>query len=402
MPTHQRICPSTPSRSAAGRSEAVTHSARGGTHDDKPCSRLALQSASLPIQLVPMSTPAPPVLTVRYDASERTFAAGNDVVIGRDLRADVRVAHPLISRAHLVVRFDQGRWIAIDNGSLNGMYVNNRRVPYVDIQDGQRINIGNPDGPALTFEVGRHRGSAGRPPLTTSIPLTIAPGGPAGAAAGRHVLARPASTVSADHNADAADVSAQRPAAGPPAQRATDAIPGQRAAARPTVQRAAAGAADLPATDAPPPAPAAPVSGRPGGDQSNLATSMMKILRPGRAPAADDAGCHQSRPRQRQRHRHSRCAGWPPPRHPGADAGRHRDRGQPQHQRHLRQRHPGRAGAAARRRRRHDRQHRPRLRRRHAGTPRGDRGGDAARAASTCAGWRGRSTTTRRCWTTSR
>ena len=130
----------------------------------------------IPIQLVPVSTSAPPVLTVRYDASERTFAAGNDVVIGRDLRADVRVGHPLISRAHLIVRFDQGRWVAIDNGSLNGMYVNNRRVPYVDIQDGQRINIGNPDGPALTFEVGRHQGSAGRPPQTTSIPLATASG----------------------------------------------------------------------------------------------------------------------------------------------------------------------------------------------------------------------------------
>src|SRR5271167_3545037 len=125
----------------------------------------------MPIQLVLMSRSAPPVLTVRYDGSERTFAAGNDVIIGRDLRADVRVAHPLISRAHLLVRFDQGRWLAIDNGSLNGLYVNNRRVPVVDIQDGQRVNIGNPDGPALTFEVGRHQGSAGRPPLTQSIPI---------------------------------------------------------------------------------------------------------------------------------------------------------------------------------------------------------------------------------------
>ena len=103
----------------------------------------------------PVAPPAaPPALTVRYDGSARTFAAGNDVVIGRDLRADVRVAHPLISRAHLVLRFDQGRWIAIDNGSLNGLFVNGRRVPTVDIQDGQHLNIGNPDGPQLRFDVG--------------------------------------------------------------------------------------------------------------------------------------------------------------------------------------------------------------------------------------------------------
>ncbi|QLL05064.1 FHA domain-containing protein [Mycobacterium vicinigordonae] len=126
-----------------------------------------------------IQTAAPPVLTVRYDGAERTFAAGHDVVIGRDLRADVRVAHPLISRVHLLLRFDQGRWVAIDNGSLNGLYVNNRRVHEVDIQDGQRINIGNPDGPALDFEVGRReQGSVGRPPPTTAMSIPARPSGP--------------------------------------------------------------------------------------------------------------------------------------------------------------------------------------------------------------------------------
>ena len=115
-----------------------------------------------------MSRPASPTLTVRYDGSTRTFAAGNDVVVGRDLRADVRIAHPLISRAHVVLRFEQGRWLAVDNGSLNGIYVNGRRVPTVDIVDGQQIHLGNPDGPLLTLDVGRHQGSAGRPPSTTS------------------------------------------------------------------------------------------------------------------------------------------------------------------------------------------------------------------------------------------
>ena len=98
-----------------------------------------------------MSHAAPPALTVRYDGSQRTFAAGHDIVVGRDLRADMRITHPLISRAHLLLRFDQGRWLAIDNGSLNGTYVHGRRVPVIDIHDGQAINIGNPDGPQLTF-----------------------------------------------------------------------------------------------------------------------------------------------------------------------------------------------------------------------------------------------------------
>ena len=110
-----------------------------------------------------------PVLTVRYNGPPRTFAAGNDVVVGRDLRADVRIAHPLVSRAHLVLRFDRGRWVAVDNGSLNGMYVNGRRVQEVDIADGMTVNIGNPDGPPLSFEVGRQAGSAGRPPQTATV-----------------------------------------------------------------------------------------------------------------------------------------------------------------------------------------------------------------------------------------
>ena len=105
-----------------------------------------------------------PALTVRTPGSQRTFAPGHDVVIGRDLRADVRVAHPLVSRAHIVLRFDRGRWLAIDNGSLNGMFVDRRRVSSVDISDGQSINISNPDGPRLTFEVGRRAGAVGRPP----------------------------------------------------------------------------------------------------------------------------------------------------------------------------------------------------------------------------------------------
>ncbi|WP_439651135.1 FHA domain-containing protein, partial [Mycobacterium intracellulare] len=121
-----------------------------------------------------MSAPAPPALTVHHEGSERTFAAGHDVVVGRDLRADMRITHPLISRAHLLLRFDQGKWLAIDNGSLNGTFVNGRRVPVVEIHDGQTLNIGNPDGPLLTFDVGRHQGMAGRPPKTESMNIPVA------------------------------------------------------------------------------------------------------------------------------------------------------------------------------------------------------------------------------------
>jgi ABC transport system ATP-binding/permease protein len=92
------------------------------------------------------------------------------VVVGRDQQADLRIADPRISRAHLILRFDQGRWMAIDNGSLNGTYVNGYRMPVIDIHDGQSINVGNPQGPRLTFAIGPQQGQTSRPPRTRSAP----------------------------------------------------------------------------------------------------------------------------------------------------------------------------------------------------------------------------------------
>ncbi|MCG7592912.1 FHA domain-containing protein [Mycobacterium sp. PSTR-4-N] len=207
-----------------------------------------------------MTRSAPPALTVRYDGSTRTFAAGNDVVVGRDLRADVRIAHPLISRAHLVLRFDQGRWLAIDNGSLNGMFVNSRRVPVVDITDGAQLHIGNPDGPLLTFEVGRHQGSAGTTP-TTAVPVPSRPSG--------QWPSQPVSHPGAPTRPPAAR---SYPTAGP---RTGYPPPPSRPVQQPPISSPAM---ESTATVMGP--AAAP---RSSGD-GNLATSMLKILRPGRAP----------------------------------------------------------------------------------------------------------------------
>ena len=172
-----------------------------------------------------------PLLTVHCDGSPRTFAPGNDVVIGRDLRADVRIAHPLVSRAHLVLRFvpGTGRWVGVDNGSLNGIFVHGRRVPEVDVADGSVVNLGNPDGPAVSFQVGRYQGSAGRPPQTSTAPIPP-------------------------------PASAPQPA-------------------RPVVS-------PMPADAAPTKMGPAPVRAASGQGTSNLATSMLKILRPGSATPA--------------------------------------------------------------------------------------------------------------------
>jgi ABC transport system ATP-binding/permease protein len=118
-----------------------------------------------------VSGPLPPSITVCSGGWQRTFAPGDDVVIGRDVRADVRLPQPLVSRAHVLLRCLDGRWVAVDNESRNGIFVGDRRVYSVDIDDGETIHVGSPDGPQLTFELG---GSAddGPPTEVASVPVT--------------------------------------------------------------------------------------------------------------------------------------------------------------------------------------------------------------------------------------
>jgi ABC-type multidrug transport system ATPase subunit len=227
-----------------------------------------------------MSQPAPPDLTVSYDGSQRTFAAGHDVVIGRDLRADMRITHPLISRAHLMLRFEQGRWLAIDNGSLNGTFVNGRRVPVIDIYDGQSVNIGNPDGPRLTFEFARHSGAAGRPPMTASMRVAQ----PAAAGRPGAAPAHPAIHQPAGHRPPQGAALRPHPGAPPHAASAPPMRPpagGQRPPAYPP-----AGPPPPPPRPAVASAPAtqmAPAAVRHSGE-SNLATKMMQALGVGSSP----------------------------------------------------------------------------------------------------------------------
>jgi ABC transport system ATP-binding/permease protein len=152
--------------------EPSTDTRRYVAVDETPTTVMSCLQTSIPMSTGSQAS-APsrgPVLRVRSASADQTFVAGRDVVVGRDAQADVCVASPLVSRAHLVLRVGgDGGWTAVDNDSLNGMFVNGRRVFDVVITDGQVINIGEPDGPALTFTLDRSSSATQR---------FIAPSGP--------------------------------------------------------------------------------------------------------------------------------------------------------------------------------------------------------------------------------
>ena len=127
-------------------------SATGTQHD--PLMQ-EMPTTALPCAQPLMPSTRGPVLNVRWESSHREFQPGRDIVVGRDPQADIRIVSPLVSRAHLIMRFVDGRWVAIDNGSLNGMFVGGRRMSSVAITDGQTINIGEPGGPPMTFGIGQ-------------------------------------------------------------------------------------------------------------------------------------------------------------------------------------------------------------------------------------------------------
>jgi ABC-type multidrug transport system ATPase subunit len=101
-----------------------------------------------------MNRPPPPTITACSGAVRRTFRPGRDIVVGRDIRADLRIPHPALSRAHVILRCLDGGWTAIDNDSLNGMFVDAQRVASVPVRDRTAIHLGILDGPRLTFELG--------------------------------------------------------------------------------------------------------------------------------------------------------------------------------------------------------------------------------------------------------
>lgn len=64
--------------------------------------------------------------------------------IGRSGSADIRLDHATVSRRHaLVVLTPEGQLRALDDRSLNGLYVNGEHVEWAPLADGDELEIGS-------------------------------------------------------------------------------------------------------------------------------------------------------------------------------------------------------------------------------------------------------------------
>lgn len=64
------------------------------------------------------------------------------VSVGRDPQADILLDDSTVSRAHAVFLRVGGEFVVSDAGSLNGVYVNRRRVERATLRNGDEIMIG--------------------------------------------------------------------------------------------------------------------------------------------------------------------------------------------------------------------------------------------------------------------
>jgi hypothetical protein len=86
-----------------------------------------------------------PALVVRSGggrAGETFTPQGDRTTIGRSPDCPVFLDDVTVSRRHAVLVERDGRWFVEDQGSLNGTFVNRRRVETAELSDGDELQIG--------------------------------------------------------------------------------------------------------------------------------------------------------------------------------------------------------------------------------------------------------------------
>ena len=101
------------------------------------------EARTVPVAQPTAPVPAPaPLAAATHSQARASIGAGAQVVIGRHQDCTLTIDSPLVSREHARLRVTDGQWQLEDLGSINGSFVNGRRVrePVV-LKVGDRIGI---------------------------------------------------------------------------------------------------------------------------------------------------------------------------------------------------------------------------------------------------------------------
>jgi pSer/pThr/pTyr-binding forkhead associated (FHA) protein len=86
-----------------------------------------------------------PALVVRAGggrAGETFRPAGERTRIGRSPDCDIFLDDVTVSRNHAVLLEQDGRYVVEDQGSLNGTFVNRRRIDSAQLENGDEVQVG--------------------------------------------------------------------------------------------------------------------------------------------------------------------------------------------------------------------------------------------------------------------
>jgi hypothetical protein len=86
-----------------------------------------------------------PALVVRSGggrAGEHFLLAEERTTVGRSPDCDIFLDDVTVSRRHALLKHDDGEFFIEDQGSLNGTFLNRRRIESAALEDGDEVQIG--------------------------------------------------------------------------------------------------------------------------------------------------------------------------------------------------------------------------------------------------------------------
>ncbi|MGH7818943.1 MAG: FHA domain-containing protein, partial [Candidatus Binatia bacterium] len=83
----------------------------------------------------------PTLRVARGHSTREEFPFADAISIGRAEECGVRVFDEAASRRHAEVRREGGAYVAVDLGSVNGLFVNGRRVARQELRTGDEISV---------------------------------------------------------------------------------------------------------------------------------------------------------------------------------------------------------------------------------------------------------------------